>query len=84
MAGRLGAAQGLALGLVLAVAAVAALSTLSVAEPRWHLERAIPEVPQVTAAKEKRSSKKAVTAPQDKKRQKTKAVAPKDKKRLKA
>ena len=84
MAGRLGAAQGLALGLVLAVAAVAALSTLSVAEPRWHLERAIPEVPQVTAAKEKRSSKKAVTASQDKKRQKTKAVAPKDKKRLKA
>lgn len=83
MAGRLGAAQGLALGLVLAVAAVAALSTLSVAEPRWHLERAIPEVPQVTAAKEKRSSKKAVTASQDKKRQKTKAVAPKDKKRLK-
>jgi hypothetical protein len=55
-----------------------------VAEPRWHLERAIPEVPQVTAAKEKRSSKKAVTASQDKKRQKTKAVAPKDKKRLKA
>jgi hypothetical protein len=84
MAGRLGAAQGLALGLVLAVAAVAALSTLSVAEPRWHLERAIPEVPQVTAAKEKRRSKKAVTASQDKKRQKTKAVAPKDKKRLKA
>jgi Caspase domain len=84
MTGRLGAAQGLALGLVLA--AVAALSTLSVAEPRWHLERAIPEVPQVTAAKEKRSSKsKAVTAPQDKKRQKTKAVvAPKDKKRAKA
>jgi Caspase domain len=84
MTGRLGAAQGLALGLVLA--AVAALSTLSVAEPRWHFERAIPEVPQVTAAKEKRSSKsKAVTAPQDKKRQKTKAVvAPKDKKRAKA
>jgi hypothetical protein len=100
MAGKLGAAQGLSTGLALAVAAVAALSTLSVAEPRWHFERAIPEAPQVIAAKEKRNSKskavaapqdkkqqkaKAATAPQDKKRQKTKAVAaPKDKKRAKA
>src|SRR4029079_6401218 len=86
MAGKLGAAQGLSTGLALAVAAVAALSTLSVAEPRWHFERAIPEAPQVIAAKEKRNSKsKAVAAPQDKKRQKTKAVAaPKDKKRAKA
>jgi hypothetical protein len=100
MAGKLGTAQGLSTGLALAVAAVAALSTLSVAEPRWHFERAIPEAPQVIAAKEKRNSKskavaapqdkkqqkaKAATAPQDKKRQKTKAVAaPKDKKRAKA
>src|SRR5262245_48131963 len=85
MAGKLGAAQGLSTGLALAVAAIAALSTLSVAEPRWHFERAIPEAPQVIAAKEKRNSKsKAVAASQEKKRQKTKAVAaPKDKKRAK-
>jgi hypothetical protein len=81
--GRLGAAQ--ALVLVLAIATLAALSTLSVAEPRSRRERAAPEVSQVTTAKaKKRSKSKAVTAPQDKKRQKAKAVAaPKDKKRLK-
>src|SRR5262245_14649728 len=76
MAAKLGAAQGLSLGLVLAVAAIAALSRLSVAEPRWHFERAIPEAPQAIAAKKKWNSKsKAVAAPKDKKRAKAKAVS---------
>ena len=90
MTGRLGAARALVIGLVLAAAVVAALSTLSVAEPRWHRGQAVPDVSQVTEAKEKKRSKskevtapkpKAAGAPKDKKRSKGKAVAaPKEKK----
>ena len=90
MTGRLGAARALVIGLVLAAAVVAALSTLSVAEPRWHRGQAVPDVSQVTEAKEKKRSKskevtapkpKAAGAPKAKKRSKAKAVAaPKDKK----
>jgi len=85
MTGRLGAALALISGVVLAAYALAALSTLSMAEPRWKRERDLQAAPQAAASQEKpRSKSKAVAAPKDNKRSKAKAVAaPKDKQRLK-
>src|SRR5215831_8184946 len=75
MTGRLGAAQALVLGLVLAVAALAALSTLSEAEPKKH-DRAAHGAAPAAAPQHKQSKKaKAAAAPKDKKRSKTKAVS---------
>src|SRR5262245_39641777 len=84
MTGRLGAAQALVLGLVLAVAALAALSTLSEAEPKKH-DRAAHGAAPAAAPQHKQSKKaKAAAAPKDKKRSKAKAAAtPQDKQRSK-
>lgn len=84
MTGRLGAARVLALGLVLAVATLAALSTWSVAEPKKH-DRAAHGAAPAAASQHKQSKKaKAAAGPKDKKRSKAKAAAvPQDKQRSK-
>jgi Caspase domain len=84
MTGRLRAARVLALGLVLAVVVLAALSTWSVAEPKKH-DRAAHGAPPAAASQHKQSKKaKAAAAPQDKKHSKAKAAAvPQNKQRSK-
>jgi Caspase domain len=86
MAWRLGAAQALVLGLVLAAAGLAALSTGSVAEPWWRRDRAAQGVPPAAIPQDQQRFKaKGVAVPKDQQRFKAKSVAvPQDRQRFKA
>src|SRR5215470_4515852 len=75
MTGRLGAARVLTLGLVLAVATLAALPTWSVAETKKHDRAAHGTAPAAAWQHKQRRKAKAAAVPQDKQRSKTKAVS---------
>ena len=85
MAGRLGAARGVVLGLLLVAVGVAGISAMSVAEPRWKRDRATQGVPDAVPQDKQAPKAKTTAAPQGQKRLKAKkAVAgPKDQQRPK-